>query len=101
MLTGTSTRADAVAQFRANLLYETDATGAKARALIEACRYLVATPSRSKHPNAFETEYDLGRLETLLKTAQQWLQQLPKYSAPGQAAGGQLPRQFSFERIRR
>lgn len=100
MLTGTSTRADAVAQFRANLLYETDATGAKARALIEACRYLVATPSRSKHPNAFETEYDLGRLAELERTANAWLATL---TAPqtGQVPGSSLPRQFSFERFGR
>ncbi len=100
MLTGTSTRADAVAQFRANLLYEEDATGTKARALIEAARFLATTPFRSKHPNATESELSSSDIAQIRKEAEAWLASRPT-SLPGLPAGSSLPRQFSFERIQR
>lgn len=96
-LTGASTRDDALAQYRNNLGYESDSTGASVRDFIAACRYLLALPVRSRGAGAAEVQYDPTAVRMQLSRAEQYLQSIT--AANVTTAPQATPRQFSMERF--
>lgn len=96
-LTAASTRDDALAEYRANLAYESDATGTSARAFVAACRYLLTLPVRTRGAGASEVQYDPTALRQQLNRAEQFLQ--GTVSTNPTTAPPSVPRQFSMERF--
>jgi hypothetical protein len=98
MLTASSTRDDVLAAYRANADYESDGTGGKAAAFIQACRYLLLYPVRSRGAQS-EVQWDPVHVQRQLDTAAAWLSALrgecPDVAPPA------IPRQLSFERFTR
>lgn len=72
-LDSTSTIAEAKAAYFDNASYEEDASAAKARAFVTACRFLLLMlPKRSKHGSAGEVELDPVQIRQQLVAAQSW-----------------------------
>lgn len=95
-LTGSSTFDDALSQFRANLGYESDATGASARLFIEAGRFLLTMPVRSRGSQG-EVQYDPTAVRMQVDKAAAWLSSTLGENVA--TAPTTTPRQCSFERF--
>lgn len=98
MLTSASTRDDVLAAYRTNASYESDLTGATATLFIQACRYLLLYPTRSRGAQS-EVQFDPVRVEEQLDKAVAWLTEL-QGAAPTSAPAA-VARQVSFERFDR
>lgn len=98
MLTASSTRDDVLAAYRANADYETDPSGGKAAAFVQACRYLLLYPVRSRGAQT-EVQWDPLQVQRQLERAAAWLEALQG------SVSTELPptvaRQISFERFGR
>lgn len=95
-LTGSSTRDDALAQFRANTGYDSDPTGEQAREFLAAARFLLSLPKRTKGPVNGETEIDTESIKALAAEARSFLASVVQSQTA--ATGSNMPRQFSRER---
>jgi hypothetical protein len=76
-LSSTSTRDEIHAAYLDNASYEEDASVAKAKAFITACRFLLSpriTPQASTGPgNGGQVEFNLEIIRGEMQAAQQWL----------------------------
>lgn len=98
MLTASSTRDDVLAAYRENADYEADPSGGKAAAFIQACRYLLLYPVRSRGAQS-EVQWDPLQVQRQLDRASAWLEAL-QGAAPTELPPT-LARQVSFERFGR
>ncbi|MBW3540758.1 MAG: hypothetical protein KY476_10845 [Planctomycetes bacterium] len=72
-LTSASTRAEVLAAYYDNASYEEDASVAKAKAFVTACRFLLKRdPQRSRHGNS-ETQLDTSAIRQELEDARAWI----------------------------
>jgi hypothetical protein len=74
-LSGTSTLADAKAQYLGNLSYGTDGSVAKCKLFIEACiALMLLLPTKTaRGRNGMQVEMNVDLVKSSLETAQRWL----------------------------
>lgn len=73
-LTSTSTVDEIIASYTDNASYQEDASPAKARAFVTACRILlIKLPSKTVHGRGGSIEIDLSVVQDQLAAAQRWL----------------------------
>lgn len=72
-LTGISTYAQAVAEYRATCSYSEDGDVTKARRFVTACRFLLSFPKRTQKQNAGEVEFDPLAIAQQMNAAERWI----------------------------
>lgn len=99
-LSSASTREQVRAAYFDNASYEEDASVAKAKIFITACRMLLQhIPKRAKQGGAgSEVETDPVRIENQLEEAQEWLQSVGATLAGTSGSGS--TRHFSIQNFR-
>jgi hypothetical protein len=94
------TREAALAQFRANVLYLDDGTGAKARLYAEAAAFLLSLPERGRGAGGGEYEMNHEFIAREKDKVDRFLQSVIGNTAAALPTDF-LPRSFSLERIER
>jgi alkylation response protein AidB-like acyl-CoA dehydrogenase len=95
-LTGTSTRTEALAQYRDNLDWESDATGAKSRAFVAACRWLLSDPQQIQRAGDSLVQFSLASIKEQLDAAKRFADQITANTQSVAAAS--LPSQCGYNR---